>query len=126
MVLGITALHLRRLSVTVSKVKLAPHLSASIMPKSELRAYQIMVVTLLTGILGAHADEVRIPEIASESDNACASIAAYAQTHAGTQILPYIKSCGANPNKVVCEATIDLMKAVDPARIYGLTCIGSH
>jgi hypothetical protein len=91
-------------------------------------AYQILVVTLLTGIFAAHADEIRIPMKPSESDNACASILAYAQTNAEAKILPLVKSCGENPSRIVCEATIELMKAADRAksRVFGLTCVGDH
>jgi hypothetical protein len=88
----------------------------------------ILIATLITGIFGAHAYEVRLsPTAASDADNACASIAAYAQTHAEAEILPYIKSCGGNPAKDVCEQTIRMMKTADPAkgRTYGLTCVGS-
>jgi hypothetical protein len=98
-----------------------------------LRTYPvILIATLIAGIFGAHAYEARTlnlgaPSAASDADNACASIAAYAQTHAEAEILPYIKSCGGNPVKAVCEQTISMMKTADPAkgRTYGLTCVGS-
>ena len=95
-----------------------------------LRTYPvILIATLIAGIFGAHAHEARLgaPSAASDADNACASIAAYAQTHAEAEILPYIKSCGGNPVRAVCEQTIGMMKTADPAkgRTYGLTCVGS-
>jgi hypothetical protein len=70
--------------------------------------------------------EIPIPKPASVADNACASVAAYSLTHAEAEMLPYIKPCGGNPNKIVCEETIRIMKAADPrGSTYGLTCIGS-
>ena len=63
---------------------------------------------------------------ASVADNACASVAAQPLTHAEAEMLPYIKPCGENPNKIVCEETIRIMKAADPrGSTSGLTCIGS-
>jgi hypothetical protein len=88
----------------------------------------IVIVTLIAGIFNAAAYEALpgAPSAASDADNACASIAAYAQTHAEAEILPYIKSCGGNPVKAVCEQTIGMMKTADPAkeRTYGLICVG--
>jgi hypothetical protein len=56
----------------------------------------------------------------------CASVAAYSLTHAEAEMLPYIKPCGENPNEIVCEETIRIMKAADPrGSTCGLTCIGS-
>jgi hypothetical protein len=97
---------------------------------SMLRAYPvILVATLIAGIFGANAYGAGLgaPSAASDADNACASIAAYAQTQAEAEILPYIKACGRNPVKAVCEQTIGMMKTADPAkeRTYGLTCVGS-
>jgi ATP-dependent protease ClpP protease subunit len=92
----------------------------------------VLIAMLVAGFFGAQACEARTlnlgaPIAASAADNACASIAAYAQTHAEAEILPYIKSCGGNPVKAVCEQTINMMKTADPAkeRTYGLTCVGS-
>jgi hypothetical protein len=63
---------------------------------------------------------------ASVADNACASVAAHSLTHAEAEMLPYIKPCGENPNKTVCEETIGIMKAADPrGSTSGLTCTGS-
>lgn len=40
--------------------------------------------------------------------------------------IPYIKPCGENPNKTVCEEAIRIMKAADPrGSTSGLTCTGS-
>ena len=69
--------------------------------------------------------EIPIPKAASVADNACASVAAYSLTHAEAEMLPYIKPCGENPNKIVCEETIRIMQWFDPRNTYGLTCIGS-
>lgn len=80
---------------------------------------------LIAGMVCAHAGEFRAPKPASSADNACASAVAYAISNAEAEILPYIKSCGENPNKTVCEETIRLMKDVARGRTYGLTCIGS-
>jgi hypothetical protein len=95
-------------------------------PLRFFRAYPIIVATLIAGIFGAHAYEGRIPKAASDADSACAYIAAYAQTHDEAKILPYIKSCGENANKRVCEITISMMKDAGPANgeTYGLTCVG--
>ena len=80
---------------------------------------------LIAGMVCAHAYELPVLKAASSADNACASATAYALTHAEAEILPYIKSCGENPNKTVCEETIHLMKEVARGRTYGLTCTGS-
>jgi len=96
-----------------------------------LRTYPvILVATLIAGVAAAQAYQAGMPDLrpqaASNADNACASIAAYALTHAKAKIMPCIKSCEENPNKAVCEETIELMKVADPAkeRTYRLTCAG--
>jgi hypothetical protein len=83
-------------------------------------------------IAGRMASPVAVLDSASSADffqskthNACASATAYALTHAGAEILPYIKACGENPNWTVCEETIRLMKEFAGGRTYGLTCRGS-
>lgn len=94
-------------------------------PARFLGACQIIFATLIGGMACAHAYEFDVPNLASSADNSCASVAAYALTHAEAEIVPYIKSCGENPNKTVCEETIRLMKDVARGRTYGLTCTGS-
>jgi len=96
------------------------------------RTIVIAAILVVAGSFGARANDVRAPDFnapvkASDADNACASIAAYSQTHAEAAILPFIKSCGGNPHKAVCEQTIIMMKAADSPneRTYGLVCTGS-
>ena len=67
---------------------------------------------LIAGMVGARSYELRVPKPASSADNACASAIAYALMDAEAGIVPYIRSCGENPNKTVCEETIRLMKEV--------------
>ena len=92
---------------------------------SFLRTCGIIFAALVGGVACAHAYEFQVPERPSSADNACASAAAYAVTHAEAEMLPYIKSCGENPNKPVCEQTIRMMKEIAGGRTYGLTCRGS-
>jgi hypothetical protein len=88
-------------------------------------ACQIIFAMLIVGMICAQANEIPVLKPASSADNACASALAYAITNAEAEMLAYIKSCGENPNRTVCEATIRLMKDVGTGRTYGLTCIGS-
>jgi hypothetical protein len=90
-----------------------------------LWAYEIILVMLIAGMVRAQADELSASEPASAADNACASVAAYALMHAETEISLYIKQCGENPNKTMCEETIRIMKEIARGGSYGLTCIGS-
>ncbi|KRR03262.1 hypothetical protein CP49_15085 [Bradyrhizobium valentinum] len=98
--------------------------------KPHFLASQILFVMLTAGMVSARPYEARIeipiPKPASAADNACTSAAAYSLTHAEAEMLPYIKSWGGNPNKIVCEETIRIMQRFDPrASTYGLTCTGS-
>jgi hypothetical protein len=90
-----------------------------------LWACEIILAMLIAGVVCAQADELRASEPASAPDNACASLAAYALMHAEAEIPLYIKHCGENPNKTVCEETIRIMKEIARGGSYGLTCIGS-
>jgi hypothetical protein len=96
----------------------------SISHRSSLAAVGPIFGVLIAGMVCAHAYELP-PKSASSADNACASATAYALTHAEAEILPYIKACGENPSRTVCEATIRLMKEFAGGRTYGLTCRGS-
>jgi hypothetical protein len=89
-----------------------------------LSACRAIFAMLIAGVVCAHAYELH-PKPASSADNACASAAAYALKHADAEILPYIRLCGENPNRTVCEETIRLMKEFAGGRTYGLTCVGS-
>lgn len=81
---------------------------------------------LIAGMVCAHAYDLPVLEPASSADNACASATAYALTNAEAEIFPYIKFCGENPNRTVCEGTIRLMKEFASGRTYGLICVGSR
>jgi hypothetical protein len=127
----------------VGSVTLAPNPSVNIMLKNTgnaicwvvhkphfLWACQILFAVMTAGMVSARPYEARIeipvPKPASVADNACASVAAYSLTNAEAEMLQFIKPCGENPNKIVCEETIRIMKAADPRRsTYGLTCRGS-
>ena len=78
---------------------------------------------LIASMACAHAYELH-PKPASLADNACASATAYALAQAETEILPYIKACSENSNRIVCEETIRLMTEFAGGRTYGLTCRG--
>jgi hypothetical protein len=98
--------------------------------KPHFLACQILFVMLIAGMVSARPYEARIeipiPKPASAADNACASLAAYSLTHAEAEMLPYIKPCGENPKKIVCDETIRIIQRFDPrASTYGLTCTGS-
>jgi hypothetical protein len=88
------------------------------------RTCEIIFAALVGGMVCAHAYEFQVPKPPSSADNACASAVAYALTHAEAEMLPYIKSCGENPNKTACEQTIRLMKEFAGGKTYGLTCRG--
>ena len=94
-------------------------------PPRFFSACQIVFATLIVGVTCAHAYEFGVLKAVSSADKACASALAYAITNAEAEIVPYIKSCGENPNRTVCEGTIRLMKDVAKGRTYGLTCIAS-
>jgi hypothetical protein len=97
----------------------------SISHRASLAAVGPIFGVLIAGMGCADAYELPVPKAASSADNACASAAAYALTHADAETLPYIRLCGENPNRTVCEETIRLMKEFAGGRTYGLTCVGS-
>ena len=103
-----------------------PFHSCSIRPPRFLSACQIIFAILIAGMNWAHAYDLPILKPASSADNACASATAYALTNAEAEIFPYIKFCGENPNRTVCEETIRLMKEFASGRTYGLICVESR
>jgi hypothetical protein len=80
---------------------------------------------LIADVARAQTDEIRIPEPATDADNACASLAAYALMNAEANIPLYIRRCGENPNKAACEETARIIKEIASGGSYGLICAGS-